>query len=78
MKKGAGLIFSWTASANLAFEFHGEPNVKPAGKEGTDYFESYELDDKTGKDQSTRDVRGAQHRHPWLVLGKQDRQERSR
>jgi hypothetical protein len=52
MKKGAGLVFSWTASANLAFEFHGEPNVKPAGKEGTDYFESYELDDKTGKDQS--------------------------
>ena len=52
MKKGAGLVFSWTASANLAFEFHGDPDVKPAGKEGTDYFESYELDDKTGKDQS--------------------------
>jgi hypothetical protein len=48
MIKGAGLVYSWTASANLSFEFHGEPNVKPAG-EGTDYFESYELDDK-GKD----------------------------
>jgi hypothetical protein len=48
MAKGAGLVYSWTASANVSFEFHGEPNVKPAG-EGTDYFESYELDDK-GKD----------------------------
>jgi hypothetical protein len=52
MKKGAGLVYSWTASAILQFEFHGEPDVKPAGKEGTDYFESYELDDKTGKTQS--------------------------
>jgi hypothetical protein len=48
MKKGAGLVYSWTASAALPFEFHGEPDVKPAGKEGTDYYESYELDDKTG------------------------------
>src|SRR5262249_55170385 len=46
MKKGAGLIYSWKASSKLNFEFHGEPDVKPAGKEGTDYYESYELDDK--------------------------------
>jgi len=52
MKKGAGLIFSWTASAKLAYEFHGEPNKKPEGKGGTDYYETYELDDKVGKDQS--------------------------
>ena len=32
MKKGAGLIYSWSASDKLLFEFHGEPNVKPAGK----------------------------------------------
>ncbi len=51
MKKGAGLIYSWSASDKLLFEFHGEPNVKPAGKEGTDYYESYELNDKTGTDQ---------------------------
>ena len=51
MKKGAGLIYSWTASDKLLFEFHGEPNVKPAGKEGTDYYETYELDDQLGKDQ---------------------------
>jgi hypothetical protein len=49
MKKGAGLVYSWTASSALPFEFHGEPDVKPAGKEGTDYYESYELDDKAGK-----------------------------
>ncbi len=51
MKKGSGLIYSWTASDKLLFEFHGEPNVKPAGKEGTDYYETYELDDQVGKDQ---------------------------
>ena len=52
MRKGAGLLYSWTASAPLAFEMHGEPDVKPAGKGGTDYYESYELDDKTGKSES--------------------------
>ena len=49
MKKGAGLIYSWTASAPLTFEFHGDPNVKPQGKQGSDYYESYLLDDMTGK-----------------------------
>jgi len=53
MKKGAGLVYSWTASEALAFEFHGEPDVKPAGKGGTDYYESYELDDKTEKTRDT-------------------------
>jgi len=52
MKKGAGLVYSWTASAPLAFEMHGEPDVKPAGKEGTDYYESYNLDDTVGKAES--------------------------
>jgi hypothetical protein len=52
MKKGAGLLYSWTTSAPVFFEFHGEPDVKPAGKEGTDYYESYELDDKKGRDGS--------------------------
>jgi len=52
MKKGAGLIYSWTASDKLLFEFHGEPNVKPAGKEGTDYYETYDIDNQVGKDQA--------------------------
>ncbi len=51
MKKGAGLIYSWTASDKLLFEFHGEPNVKPAGKEGTDYYETYDIDNQIGRDQ---------------------------
>jgi hypothetical protein len=51
MKKGAGLIYSWTADAKVGFEFHGDPNVKPEGFAGTDYFESYELDLEKGKDQ---------------------------
>jgi len=52
MRKGAGLNYSWTASAPVFFEFHGEPDVKPAGKAGTDYYESYELDNKKGKSES--------------------------
>ena len=52
MKKGAGLIYSWTASDKLLFEFHGEPNVKPAGKEGTDYYETYDIDSQSGRDQA--------------------------
>jgi hypothetical protein len=52
MRKGAGLTYSWTANATLPYEFHGEPDVKPAGKEGTDYYESYDLDDKKGKTES--------------------------
>ena len=53
MRKGAGLTYSWTASATLFYEFHGEPDVKPAGKAGTDYYESYDLDDKKGKSKSS-------------------------
>lgn len=52
MKKGAGMVYSWIASAPVFFEFHGAPNVKPAGKERTDYYETYELDDTVGKDQA--------------------------
>ncbi|HVZ21845.1 MAG TPA: hypothetical protein VG871_12315 [Vicinamibacterales bacterium] len=52
MKTGAGLVYSWTASATIPYEFHGEPDVKPAGKEGTDYYESYELNDKRGARES--------------------------
>ena len=48
MRKGAGLVYSWTADHVIPFEFHGDPDVKPAGREGTDYYESYELNDKTG------------------------------
>jgi len=52
MKKGAGLMYSWTATGKLLFEFHGEPNVKPAGREGTDYYETYDIDNQVGRDQA--------------------------
>jgi hypothetical protein len=74
MKKGAGLVYSWTASANLAYEFHGDPDVKPAGREGTDYFESYELDDKTGKDHSNATfVAPSTGIHGWFWENKTDK-----
>jgi hypothetical protein len=46
MLKGATMVFAWKADGNLQFEFHGEPDQKPK----PDYFESYLLDDKIGKD----------------------------
>ena len=52
MKRGAGLVYSWTTDAPVSFEFHGEPDKKPEGRGGTDYYESYELDDKKGADHS--------------------------
>jgi hypothetical protein len=48
MEKGAGMVYGWKADGALLFEFHGEPDQKP----NKDYFESYELDDKVGKDAS--------------------------
>jgi hypothetical protein len=48
MERGAGMVYGWKADGKLAFEFHGEPDQKP----NKDYFESYELDDKVGKDSS--------------------------
>ena len=48
MEKGAGMVYGWKASGKLTFEFHGEPDQKPS----KDYFESYQLDDKIGKDAS--------------------------
>ena len=46
MEKGAGLVYGWKANGKLTYEFHGEPDQKPS----KDYYESYELDDKVGKD----------------------------
>ena len=48
MQKGAGMVYGWKAEGKLAFEFHGEPDQKP----NKDYFESYQLDDKIGRDSS--------------------------
>jgi hypothetical protein len=51
IQSGAGMVYSWTASSKIQYEFHGEPDAKPAGAPA-DYFESYEKDDKVGIMQS--------------------------
>ncbi len=48
MQKGTGMVYAWKADGVLLYEFHGEPDQKP----NKDYYESYELDDKVGKDSS--------------------------
>ena len=48
MEKGAVMVYAWRTTAPVLFEFHGEPDQKP----NPDYYDSYELDDKVGKDRS--------------------------
>jgi len=48
MQKGAAMVYAWKADGLVQFEFHGEPEQKPS----PDYFESYELDNKVGRDHS--------------------------
>ena len=43
MQKGAGLVYSWKSTGKVLFEFHGEPDQKPAGAV-EDYYESYKND----------------------------------
>ena len=46
MQKGASMVFAWKADGPVQFEFHGEPDQKPK----PDYFESYLLDNRGGRD----------------------------
>lgn len=48
MQKGAAMVYGWKADGKVLFEFHGEPDQKPT----KDYYESYLLDDKVGRDSS--------------------------
>lgn len=70
MQQGAGMVYAWKASGKLAFEFHGEPDNKP----NKDYYESYQLDDKTGKAESygsfTAPTTGI---HGWFWQNKGDK-----
>jgi hypothetical protein len=50
MQKGAGLVYSWKSTGKVLFEFHGEPEQKPAGAV-EDYYESYK-NDTEGNDSS--------------------------
>ena len=51
MPKGGGLVYSWTATDIVTYEFHGEPDKNPPNAR-VGYYESYDLDDKVGKKQS--------------------------
>jgi hypothetical protein len=51
MPKGGGLIYSWTATETISYELHGEPDKNPPNTT-IGYYESYDLDDKVGKNQS--------------------------
>jgi hypothetical protein len=50
LPKGAGLIYSWTATAPVLFDFHAEPDVTPTGEVPGEYSESYVRDDTRGTD----------------------------
>jgi hypothetical protein len=71
MQRGAVMVYGWKADGKLTYEFHGEPDQKP----NKDYFESYELDDKAGKDASygsfTAPTTGI-HGWFWKNSGKKD------
>lgn len=71
MQKSAEMVYAWKANGKLTYEFHGEPDQKPT----KDYFESYELDDKVGKDASygsfTAPTTGI-HGWFWQNKGKKD------
>ena len=71
MVKDAGMVIAWKADSKLAFEFHGEPDQKP----NQGYYESYELDDKVGKDSSygsfTASSTGI---HGWFWQNKGDKE----
>ena len=73
MLKGAGMVYAWKATGKIRFEFHGEPDQKP----NKDYYESYELDDKVGKDHSygsfTAPSTGI---HGWFWENKGDKEVR--
>jgi hypothetical protein len=48
MEKGAVMVYSWKADAKLGFEMHGQPDKLPS----KDYYDSYDRDDKVGKESS--------------------------
>ena len=58
------MVYAWKVNGKLAFEFHSKPDQEPS----KDYYESYELDDKVGKDASLRNLHRSLHGNPWMVL----------
>ena len=63
IEKGGGLLYTWTATANVEYEFHGEPQGGPAGA-----YESYDLSaGEKGAGNFTAPFTGI---HGWYWLNK--------
>jgi hypothetical protein len=70
MEQGTVMVYSWKSTAPVLFEFHGEPDVKP----NPDYYDSYELDDKVGKAQSSGSfIAPSTGIHGWFWENKTDK-----
>jgi hypothetical protein len=66
MQKGAEILYARPAEAKVAFEFHGEPDNKP----NKDYYESYQLDDKVGRDHAYGSFTAPTGIHGWFWQNK--------
>jgi hypothetical protein len=70
MQKGNTMLYSWTATGKVLFEFHGEPDQKP----NPDYYDSYELDNKVGKEKSAGSfIAPSSGIHGWFWENKGDK-----
>ena len=70
LEQGTVMVYSWKSTAPVLYEFHGEPDVKP----NPDYYDSYELDDKVGKDQSSGSfIAPSTGIHGWFWENKTDK-----
>jgi hypothetical protein len=75
LRKGAVMVYTWKATGKVQFEFHGEPDQKPR----PDYFESYVLDNKTGRDHSYGSFTApSTGMHGWFLQNKESQDVRIR
>jgi hypothetical protein len=65
MQKGGGLVYSWKASGKVVFEFHGEPDQKPAGAV-EDYYESYKNETAGGDSSHGTFIAPSTGIHGWF------------
>ena len=65
MQKGAGLIYSWKSTGKVLFEFHGEPDQKPAGAID-DYYESYKNETAGGNSSNGTFLAPSTGIHGWF------------
>ena len=64
LEGGRSLVYSWTASAPVEFEFHGEPDGAPAN-----YFDSYEKNAGSHRNGSFTAAKSGVHGWYWKNTG---------